>query len=419
MPLELWQPRAERAESWLVRLRWGALLGMALTIVAARAVVPGLALSGPLAVLVAIALVQVGWILALRARGEARHQEAEALPARSTVGAQLSLDVLSLAAMLWVTGGTTNPFVDFVTFQIAIAGLVCPPRVTLGIAALALGAVLGLTQAPPLELSSARWGAEATARAASHVALAAHGAILGFFVYMTARRIEQLRDEAGRNEKLAILGKLVGGMCHELGTPIATILLAGKDLAESDLGDPELSHLARTVAGEAQRASEIIGLLRGQIRPDPSTDTVEARAFVREIADAELDRAGFRGERSFPKGEPVTATVLTAAVRQIVSNAVRNAAEALREVEGARVEVRVRASPREVVISVEDNGPGFSPEVLARLGEPFQTTKPSSQGLGLGLYTSSMIAERVGASLRVESGAGQGARVVLALPRRV
>jgi two-component system, sensor histidine kinase RegB len=79
-----------------------------------------------------------------------------------------------------------------------------------------------------------------------------------------------------------------------------------------------------------------------------------------------------------------------------------------------------KAGARGVEISVEDHGPGFAPEILARLGEPFQTTKPPSaggtaSGMGLGLYVSATLARELGWTLRVHTAAGGGARVALTI----
>lgn len=404
--LNVWQPRADQADRWLVQLRWLAVLGMAATIGVGRALVPGLAAGPPLAVVGCIAGLNVFWALRLR-RGPAPFD---------LVALQVALDVVLLAAVLWLTGGTSNPFAGFLTFQVALAGLLTTPRRSAAVALLTVASILALTRAPPLDLSTAVVGGERAAHAAEVVALVTHAAFLGFFVFVFATRLAQLRDEATRNEKLAVLGKLVGGMCHELATPVATILLAGKDLAASELGDPDLARLAGTVASEAQRASDILGLMRGQIRPDPTTEKLDVRAFVRGVAEAELDRAGFQGRRVLPGGPPLEATVLRSGVAQVVINAVKNAVDATADVEGARISVSVGERHGDVVVMVEDNGPGFSPEVLARLGEPFQTTKQDQGGLGLGLYTCSMLAERMEGTLRVESEAGRGARVVLSVP---
>jgi C4-dicarboxylate-specific signal transduction histidine kinase len=83
-----------------------------------------------------------------------------------------------------------------------------------------------------------------------------------------------------------------------------------------------------------------------------------------------------------------------------------------------RIEVTVGDAPGgRIEISVRDNGPGIEPEVLDRLGEPFQTTKEAKGGMGLGLYVSSVLAGRMGGDLRVDTPEGGGTRVTLSLKR--
>lgn len=113
----------------------------------------------------------------------------------------------------------------------------------------------------------------------------------------------------------------------------------------------------------------------------------------------------------FRTGEPVVAHVVLPALGQVLVNVLRNATEA--SVLGRRRKITIeveRVGPR-AEIRVEDRGPGFSPEILGRLGEPFQTTK--SGGMGLGLYLSGELARQMGGALRVQTVPSGGARVTL------
>ncbi len=152
---------------------------------------------------------------------------------------------------------------------------------------------------------------------------------LGFFSSVYTQRLADLRRESARNEKLAMLGRLVGGMSHELSTPLATILLGSNELVDMTReGDPEAAKMARTIADEARRASDIIGLLRGHIRPDQRAATVNLDELVPAYAEKELDRLGFAGERVFVTPEPVPTTVLEVGLCQVLTNLLSNAAQA-------------------------------------------------------------------------------------------
>jgi signal transduction histidine kinase len=219
-----------------------------------------------------------------------------------------------------------------------------------------------------------------------------------------------------------MLGRLVGAISHELATPLGTIVIGTHDLvALTRDGNEEASELARAIAGEARRASDIIGLFKGHLRPDLRAETLDLAALVRDIAAEELERLDFRGTSVIDARVPVQVNALRVGVGQVLRNLLTNAVHATREAHAwshqGRIEVIVAAKGASAEIQVVDNGPGFSPDIAERLGEPFQTTRAHSGGLGLGLYVSSMLAKQMRASLRVEDAEGGGARVTLTLDR--
>ncbi|HEX8437830.1 sensor histidine kinase, partial [Archangium sp.] len=103
---------------------------------------------------------------------------------------------------------------------------------------------------------------------------------------------------------------------------------------------------------------------------------------------------------------------------QVVLNLLVNAGDALEDAKTALGEVWVRGEARgeRVVLLVEDNGPGFPPQVLSRLFEPFFTTKGPEQGTGLGLSISRELVERFGGTLQAENRSEGGARLRIELP---
>ncbi len=404
-------PSSESADRWLIQLRWLALAGMTATVVVAGLLVPAMRLAPLLLVLGGIVLVNLGWMTAVR--------WAPRDGAPRWAAAQITLDSVLLGALLWWSGGLHNPFAVFLAFQIVLAGFLCSSRTAVRIAFMAVAVVALLGWAPSLPLEAAPLGRE---RLEVLGALGALGSLiwfLGFFASVYTQRLADLRRESARNEKLAMLGRLVGGMSHELSTPLATILLGSNELVDMTReGDPEAAKMARTIADEARRASDIIGLLRGHIRPDQRAAKVSLDELVPAYAAKELDRLDFRGERVFVTPEPVLVTVLEVGLCQVLTNLLSNAAQATSP-EGRsarRIEVAVMRREKWIEVSVTDDGPGFSPEILERLGEPFHTTKEEQGGMGLGLYVSSVLAKRMNAVLQIENAEEGGARVTLLLP---
>lgn len=393
---------------WMVQLRWLALAGMTATIITARLLVPGLRLPPLGFVLAAVLATNVGWARLVR------YARAEGF--REHLARQIVLDVALVTALLWFSGGVHNPFVIFLTFQIALAGALCDGRTTLRVGVAAALATAVLAFAPRVPLEGAPLGGAMVEMLGRLAAIVTLGLFLGAFAVVYARKLTELRETSERNERLAILGRLVGGMSHELATPLGTILLGSRDLCVLTRGDPETAELAAAIATEAERATDIIGLLRGHIRPDQRAELLDLSAVVPEIARRELDRLGFTGARVISAPEPVTAAVLRVGLSQVLRNLLANAVHATLEARpegGGRIEVAVAARGEHGEVSVTDNGPGFSAAIVERLGEPFQTTKEEGEGLGLGLYVSTMLARQMCATLRAENVEGGGARILL------
>lgn len=389
---------------WLVGLRWIALAGMLATVFVASRLVPDLDVV-PLYLLIGLlALVNVCWMVLVRRDPEERI---------ASIGAQIAVDVVALGAILWFSGGVTNPFAGFLIFHIVLAGLLGSRGTALFITVLAVAASVALAFARPLSNP----GTEALYYG-HFVALVALGAFTGVFVLLIANRLSTLRAEATRTEKLAALGRQMAAMSHELNTPLGTILLASRELVE--LGEEaqrvDIVLLARTISDEARRSSDIIGLMRGYVRADARAETVDLGTFVESWAERELDRAGFTGTRRYFLPQGVVATLLTVALRQILTNVLMNAVDALKGTPNPTLVIRLLTGPEGPTLLVEDNGTGVSPAIAPHLGEPFLTTKEAEGGMGLGLFVSTRLAERMGATLSIESAPIRGTRVLLHLP---
>lgn len=402
-------------ERWLVGLRWIAVIGMLATTLIGGTLVPELAVGHVVTALGGIVLLNFAWMAWLRQRGT--HGD--------TVAPQILGDVVALATVLWLSGGLGNPFAAFLVFQIVLAGLIGTRRTTLAVTVVALVAAAVLWVAPPLELRSS--GGRDVELLARLVALMALGMFMALFVFVYAHRIESLREQSERAERLASLGRTVGAMCHELNTPLGTILIAGKDLAlmGRELGSTEIEELAETVADDARRASDIIGLMRGSLSPDARKMVVALGGFVRRHAEAELDRLGYHGERRLLCDDATEVVVIDAALRRVLTNLLTNAVDATSQTVAPRITVEVGPTSdalgsdgaEQVEVRITDNGPGVRRDLVERLGEPFQTTKADRGGTGLGLYVSNLLAERMGGSLVLETVVGAGTSLCLTLPR--
>lgn len=393
---------------WLVGLRWIALSGMLGTTLIARKLVPGIELNPILVVLAITASTNLIW-------PNLRSGETE--PARNKrMIAQLASDVVLLGAVLWFTGGIENPFAIFLTFQVALAALLGGGAAAVAIAMLAVAVAAVLSYAPAMPWETATVSVMHLMRVGRLASIVGVAAFVGLSGYLWRQRLEALRAESARNERFTVLGRLLGGMAHELNTPLATIVVASDELVEllRD-GDPDVVGLSTTISQQAKRASNVISLLRGQLRDAANVEAVDVSRLFREAVEQETRSHRFEGTLRMHVPEDLIALATPTALRQIVGNVVKNAVEAIGAREEGTLDITARSDGRRVVLEVCDNGCGISPEHLPHVGEPFLTTKEKSGGTGLGLYTSALLADRMKAQLHIEGHVAWGTRVTLTL----
>lgn len=408
--------------SWLLKLRAGAIVGQVVTILVVEL---GLRLHLPLAPLFAIIGVEVasnvGVVLVAPRLPEVREW---------MLGILMAADVLLLTGLLYFTGGQFNPFTFLYLVHIALAAVVLRAWWTWSLVALSLASFGALFLGD--SGLAAEWFRHPDQHAL-HMQMHMQGMWIGFavaavFIVYFLTRIQrdlakrdadlaQLRAQALRAERLAALATLAAGAAHELATPLSTIAVAANELERG---------LGRGVAGvdaiaDAQLIRQEVERCRGildQMAIDAGQSSGEGFAAIsmRGLLDAallglpesnrvhsELD-ADAAGELRIPPR----------AVAQALRGVVKNALQA--SPLGSAVTVRVKRDTQCFRIAVEDSGPGMSAEVLARAGEPFFTTKEPGAGMGLGLFLTRVVLERIGGSLAIDSQPGTGTCAVLSVP---
>lgn len=236
--------------------------------------------------------------------------------------------------------------------------------------------------------------------------------------------LRQVQAELVQSEKLAGIGTLAAGVAHEISSPLFGVM----GLAEAILDEDDAT-LARGYATEiveyASSIKEIVVQLSGYSRAAGSeylaaVDLAEvahdAVKLVVRSSGVDPDWVSVDG----PRGVMVHARANE--LQQVFVNLVRNAVEALEDVEdgGAprapRVAVQISAADRGARATVLDNGPGIEPEHVSVIFDPFFTTKPPGRGTGLGLNIVYRIVTRYQGTIKVQSERGEGTRFELALP---
>jgi two-component system NtrC family sensor kinase len=236
------------------------------------------------------------------------------------------------------------------------------------------------------------------------------GALARQFNSMT----DALKDNQGRlvqSEKLAGIGRLAAGVAHEINNPLAVILGYARLLGKSARG--QLAVDIRVIEEEAIRARDIVEGLLDLSRPlSPVREPLDLREVCDEVVSRLRDSRILEDVDVQVEGE-AEIQGHTAKVRQILTNLVRNAAEAAGT--KGRVSIRVTIDGREARVAVEDDGPGLAEPAASRLFEPFFTTK--DKGTGLGLAVSRAIARAHGGDIVPSPAPSRGAIFTLVIPR--
>ncbi len=408
---------------WLLRLQWGAILGQT----AAISVVWFLQLIHlhlpTLALLVALETVAtIGAELWVR--------RAQAVEERHIAGAML-FDALALTVVLSFTGSYSNPFAILYVVNVALAAVLLRPVWAWAMLAASLilfGGLFvldnyihhgfGLSEYDHLELMRLHmqglWVAFAIGAAfIVYIVTRVTGALSGLEEELDAERML-----SARKDKVSSLATLAAGAAHELSTPLATIAVVTRELERAlDRSNPP-----------PPGAREDLGLIRQQLgRCQDILQQMAAHAgenagesFVSfslaqwaEAALASLpgrERVRVSGSALGTAGVEGPARGLARALRNLLKNALQASPP------GEPVELRLSAAGDQVRAEVVDRGPGMSPEVVARVGEPFFTTKGPGEGMGLGLFLTRALAEQLGGQLELESTRGKGTTARLRLP---
>ncbi len=226
-----------------------------------------------------------------------------------------------------------------------------------------------------------------------------------------------LEEQLRLSEKMAAIGLLAAGVAHEVNTPLTGISSFTQLLLErSEDGDPR-RELLEKIERQTFRAAKIVNNLLNMARPSSGEAVpVDLNVIVGDVLS--LLEHQFRASRVQVRREmaasPVVVKGLEYKLQQVFLNLFLNARDAMQK--GGWLTVATRIRGQEVIVEVGDTGVGIPPEHLARIYDPFFTTKGEGRGTGLGLSVTYGIVQEHGGTLSCESDYGQGTRFRLALP---
>ncbi len=390
----------------LVKLRWLALLGQAAALVVTHF---GLHFSLPLGPCLLVIAASAWLNIGLRLRF-GRIERLEDVPA----AAMLGYDILQLTALLYLTGGIENPFSMLYLAPIMISAVSLSGRITWVLTLLMIAAASALTfQHYPLPwFPGERLKLPLIYDAGIWAAIVVGAAFIAFYASRVAVEARKLADALAatelviaREQHLTQLDGLAAAAAHELGTPLATITLIVRDLQKQISANDPLAEDLNLLAQEAGRCRSILGTLTSLGDGGDIFDEMSLGLLIEEVASPQRD-FGVRISISKDGEGPEPSCRRNPGILYGLGNLIENA------IDFAASEVRIAAhwDAARVTITIEDNGPGFSPDVVGRVGDPYITTKTDRRskseegaGLGLGLFIAKTLLERSGATVKAEN----------------
>ena len=349
--------------------------------------------------------------------------------------ALLALNIIELAGLLYLTGGLQNPFSFMFLAPVLISATALPVRmtVTLGVLAVACAAVLVFffqplpwegdepLVLPPIYLLGV-W-----------LSIVLAIGVTSLYSFQVTEEARQLADALAatelvlaREQHLTQLDGLAAAAAHELGTPLSTIVLVSREL-ERTLQDnardnAQASSDIKTLREQAQRCRDILAKITQLSSAGGPFDHMKLSTLIEEAVAPHRDFGVAIKVRIAVSGakEPVGAR--NPAILYGVGNILENAVDFAR----ATVEVNAWWNNETIEIVISDDGPGFAPEIIRRIGEPYLSRRRGTDdaqsargGLGLGVFIARTLLERTGAKVSFANRTfpDHGAVVTISWPR--
>ena len=401
----------------LTRIRWVAIIGQLVALFLVR-----FGVDWPLPMTSALVVVSLSVILNLimtirrPVQGIVKEWEA---------AAYLAFDTLQLALLLYLTGGLTNPFALLFLGPVTVSATVLTRRATTMLCGLVimLATALVFRHMPlpwsdlGLELPSLYvWGLWAAVIIGT-LFLAVYAGSLAAESRRMSNALSETQLSLAREQQISAVGGLAAAAAHELGSPLSTILVTATELSKEVDENSPLSDDIKILSTEAVRCKEILAGLLIQPSSDDSgvifshiqlSGLVRSAAERHRLPDIDLQ---IKSDSKSSAIEPVleNSPEFLHGLGNIVQNAFQFAQSS--------VSIDVKWSLESIDIEVKDDGPGFAPAVLDRIGEPYISSRAGDH-LGLGLFIAQSLLQRTGGRMNVtnirdEAGNVFGGQVII------
>lgn len=335
----------------------------------------------------------------------------------------LVFDILQLGLLLYLTGGLNNPYALLMLAPVTIAATMLHLRssVLLALLSMALITLIGpwhlsilTADGLPLELPGLFRFGFWTALMIGVVFIAVYARQVTSEMHAMGEALLATQLALAREQKLTDLGGVIAAAAHELGTPLATIKLVSAEMIEELGNQPELRADAALIRSQADRCRDILLSMGRAGKEDMHLRRAPLQTVVQEAAEPHLSR----GKKVCLSVAPDNGKDLRQPMidrRPEIIHGLRNLIQNAVDFAESTVEIEVRWTGRNIFVQIEDDGPGFPPSVIGRIGDPFmrrrrivddRTRRPGYEGMGLGLFIAKTLLERSGARLSFANGGG-------------
>ena len=327
-------------------------------------------------------------------------------------------DLFQLAFLLFLTGGLNNPFSFLLVAPVVVSAAALKKKSTIiiGSAAVLIVTLLSHFFVPLETLSGKTLTIPDIFLFGNWVAISTGIVFLAFYSNRVTSELNTMSDALfatqaalSREQKLTDLGGVVAAAAHELGTPLATIKLTSSELIEELKNFPELHDDAMLIRDQADRCGDILNGMGGAGKDDLQMHQTLLAEIIREAAEPHSQR-GVTIETKISDGhkggidEPyiIRRPEIIHGLRNMIQNAVDFAT--------SKVWVESSWTKESITITISDDGYGYPPNLLGRLGDPFlgakigKENRQGYEGMGLGLFIAKTLLERTGAKISFSNG---------------
>ena len=327
-------------------------------------------------------------------------------------------DLFQLAFLLFLTGGLNNPFSFLLVAPVVVSAAALKKKSTIiiGSAAVLIVTLLSYFFVPLETLSGKTLTIPDIFLFGNWVAISTGIVFLAFYSNRVTSELNTMSDALfatqaalSREQKLTDLGGVVAAAAHELGTPLATIKLTSSELIEELKNFPELHDDAILIRDQADRCGDILNGMGGAGKDDLQMHQTLLAEIIREAAEPHSQR-GVTIETKISDGhkggidEPyiIRRPEIIHGLRNMIQNAVDFAT--------SKVWVESTWGKESITITISDDGYGYPPNLLGRLGDPFlgakigKENRQGYEGMGLGLFIAKTLLERTGAKISFSNG---------------